>query len=153
MPFEFPKHPLSDRRDPFKDPEGRNPYADEAPATPVSENPYATSVDSSGVSYQPGQHQVSYAHRGPLVFWYGLAGLATSLAGAAGVATATVGARGGAASAALPLSGGLALLACRALLVRLVDERPRFAPCRRARCTLKAGRKPAAATGWPVSDC
>jgi hypothetical protein len=110
MPFEYPKHPLSDRRNPFKDQDGRNPFADAAPVPPPSDNPYAASVDSSGVSYQPSQHQISYAHRGPLVYWFGLIGLVTSLAGAAGVATATVGAVGGTASTALPLSGGLALL-------------------------------------------
>ena len=53
MPFEYPKHPNTGRRDPFRDEQGDNPFADDGPEAEVSENPYGVSVSQTGPTFRP----------------------------------------------------------------------------------------------------
>jgi hypothetical protein len=80
--FRYPDHPNTNRVDPFRDPDGRNPFADpEAGQSSVSENPYAVSAEAKPQDYQPEGYVANQRGRGRLLLTTGVAGfLATALA-------------------------------------------------------------------------
>jgi len=85
MPFEYPKHPNANHRNPLRDDGGSNPFADEGPDEASSDNPYAASSQASGVSYRPRDYETTLTSRGRLVLWLGAIGLFNSVLGATGV--------------------------------------------------------------------
>jgi len=86
MTFEYPEHPNTNRKDPFRDEDGKNPFADETSAdVDAPANPYAASGEATGVSCRPEDYETILPHRGRLTFWLGLMGLATSALGGSGV--------------------------------------------------------------------
>jgi hypothetical protein len=80
--FRYPDHPNTNRVDPFRDPDGKNPFADpEAEQSPGSENPYAVSAEAKPQAYQPEGYVVSQRGRGRLLLTMSVWGfLATGLA-------------------------------------------------------------------------
>lgn len=108
MPFQYPRNPLSDRPNPFQD--GRNPFADDVVAAQLADDPYVASPAPSGVSYQPGDHEVSYSHRGRLIIWLATLGLLGTALGLLSTAATFLYGFWLAADAALPsLVAGLVL--------------------------------------------
>ena len=113
MPFEYPKHPNTGRRDPFRDEQGDNPFADDGPEADVSEDPYAVSASETasalrtGPTYRPNNFETTLPHRGGRVFQLGRIGLALSVLGAVGVATCI----------AFPEASGLWVVLSAALLL------------------------------------
>jgi hypothetical protein len=85
MPFEYPAHPNTNRKDPFQDELGRNPFGDEGPPGPASDDPYSVPAADSGPSYHPDEFETTLGHRSGVVLWLGGLGLAGSALGAAGV--------------------------------------------------------------------
>lgn len=82
--FKYPEHPLSNRGDPFRDEQGQNPFADEAPpASAPSANPYAPTGAGDQPAYRP-EYEATLPHRGRIVFRLGLWGCLGTLLGAAG---------------------------------------------------------------------
>jgi hypothetical protein len=86
MPFQYPKHPRSELRDPFHDERGRNPFADagDTPA-PVADDPYAAPATSDGVAQRPDAHLPIYPQRGRLVLRLGGVGLLAAVLGTCGM--------------------------------------------------------------------
>jgi hypothetical protein len=82
MGFKYPEHPNTNRKDPFRDKDGRNPYAEEQPAGQPSDNPYEASATDEGATYRV-ECETTLPHRGGLVYWLGTVGLASSALGAA----------------------------------------------------------------------
>lgn len=81
-PFEFPRHPLSDKTDPFVDAEGQNPFRDDG-AVGVPESAAASPYD---VHQTPGsepayrvQYETVLRSRGPLLLWLGGGSLGASV--------------------------------------------------------------------------
>ncbi len=107
MPFEYPKHPNTGRRDPFRDEQGDNPFADDGPEAEVSENPYGVSVSPTGPTFRPDDFETTLPHRAGRVFVLGGIGLAMSVLGAAGVTTCV----------AIPEASGLWVTLSAALLL------------------------------------
>lgn len=87
MPFEYPEHPNTGRKDPFRDEQGDNPFADDGPEAEVSEDPYAVSVSEAGRTFQLDDFATTLPDRGRRVFVLGITGLVLSVFGAAGVTT------------------------------------------------------------------
>ncbi len=85
MPFEYPKHPTSNHRNPLRDDGESNPFAEEGPDEAVSDDPYAAPAQASGFSYRPRGYETMLTSRGRVVFWLGAIGLAISALGATGV--------------------------------------------------------------------
>jgi hypothetical protein len=82
--FKYPEHPLSNRGDPFRDEQGKNPFADEAPpASAPSANPYVPTGAGNQPTYRP-EYEATLSHRGRLVFRLGLWGFLGTLLGAGG---------------------------------------------------------------------
>ncbi len=91
MTFEYPKHPNTDRKDPFRDEGGKNPFADEdSPDVEIPTSPYAASVEATGVTYRPENYETILPHRGRSVSWLGTVGLASSLLGGSGAVLSLV---------------------------------------------------------------
>ena len=86
MPFQYPKHPRSDLRDPFRDEQGRNPFADAGDELPVSADPYAAPATADRATPPADVHLPVYPHHGPLVQWLGAVGLVAGVVGAGGMA-------------------------------------------------------------------
>jgi len=84
MPFEYPKHPKTNHRNPLRDESGDNPFVDEGADEDAGENPYAASAEASGVSYRPEGYETTLVSRGRLVFWLGAIGLSGSAIGTTG---------------------------------------------------------------------
>jgi hypothetical protein len=82
MTFRYPQHPNSDRVDPFRDEDGRNPFADADPGDPSpTSNVYQASADGQPASYRPVEHVTSQRARGrPLLLLASLGFVATTLA-------------------------------------------------------------------------
>jgi len=80
--FRYPDHPNTNRVDPFRDPDGRNPFADpEAVQGAVPENPYAVSAETAPLSYRPEDYVANQRGRGRLLLTMGVLGfLGTALA-------------------------------------------------------------------------
>lgn len=79
----FPKNPLRERPDPFRDPQGRNPFSDGSPPAPApGENPYAASATVAGAASPPGAYEPWLPSRGGTVLTYGILGLTLSGLGA-----------------------------------------------------------------------
>ncbi len=108
MPFEYPKHPNTNRKDPFHDEEGRNLFADEGPESEVSDNPYGVSGQDGGRTFQTGEFETVFAHRGGRVFGLGIMGAIMSALGAAGTIACVLSPSG--AGSLLSLSAGLLIL-------------------------------------------
>ena len=87
MPFEYPEHPNTGRRDPFQDEQGDNAFADDGPEAEVSDNPYGVSSSPTGRTFRPDQFETTLPHRGGRVFALGNIGLVLSVLGAVGVTT------------------------------------------------------------------
>jgi hypothetical protein len=110
MPFEFPAHPNTDRKDPFHDEFGRNPFGDDGVPGAASDNPYGVPAESGGgLSYHPDDYQTTLGHRGRTVFGLGSLGLVCSALGTAGMV----------ACLAAPQSASRLLLGLTAILVLL----------------------------------
>lgn len=99
MAFDFPKHPNSDRENPFVGDDGTNPFSESTFADPESAsntdtntdpNLYSGSSDVSGVTHAVDDFVQTMSHRGGRVFSLGLFGLLASLLGVAGVLSAIV---------------------------------------------------------------
>lgn len=89
MAFDYPKHPLSDRQDPFKDQQGKNPFGDDEPieAAPADDNAFAS---TGGPSYREAGFETTLQPRGHSVFALGVIGLSTSVIGGGGLLLALV---------------------------------------------------------------
>lgn len=85
MPFEYPKHPNTNRNNPLRGDDGSNPFADEGPDEAAADNPFAASIHASGASYRPRDYETTLTSRGRLVFCLGAIGFFSSALGGAGV--------------------------------------------------------------------
>lgn len=91
MAFQYPQHPRSDYHNPFQDGDGKNPFADEAPAPATSDNPYAASARATDTVQPADAYEPIYAHRGGLILRGGAAGAASSLLGTLGFVAGLIG--------------------------------------------------------------
>jgi hypothetical protein len=108
MTFEYPENPITNRKDPFRDEGGKNPFADEQlPDVDSPASPYAASAEATGVSYRPEDYETILPHRGRLVFWLGATGLASSVLGGMGVVLLLV---------ASPNTAGIGISLCAIML-------------------------------------
>jgi len=89
MAFNYPKHPLSDRHDPFKDERGKNPFGDDEPndAQPIDDNAFAS---TGGASYRETGFQATLEPRSHSVFGLGVIGVSTAVIGGGGLLLALV---------------------------------------------------------------
>ena len=108
MSFEYPNHPNTGRKDPFQDEEGRNPFADEGPEAETSENPYGVTGQDAGPTFQAGEFETVFPHRGGRIFGLGILGAIMSSLGAAGTIACALSPSGG--GSLLTLSAGMLIL-------------------------------------------
>jgi hypothetical protein len=87
MSFRFPEHPNTNRTDPFRDDQGRNPFAEGPSADeqqPVAANPY-TSGQASRNSYVPTGYEQTERSRGKLLIVIATVGCGFSALAAASI--------------------------------------------------------------------
>jgi hypothetical protein len=108
MAFEYPKHPNTGRKDPFRDENGQNPFSDEGPEAEISDNPYGVVNQDTGPVFQTGEFETQYPHRGGRVLALGVSGAALSALGAVGTIAAAFSPSG--AGMVLPLVAGMLIL-------------------------------------------
>ncbi len=88
MAFRYPEHPNTNRVDPFRDEQGRNPFADADADTETarpSENPYTPSEQTQSHSYQPGGYVTNEPGRGRLLFLMSSLGFVATAMAAGGM--------------------------------------------------------------------
>ena len=68
MTFECPETRITNRKDPFRDEDGKNPFADEQlPDVDASASPDAASAEATGVTYRPEDYETILPHRDLLI--------------------------------------------------------------------------------------
>ncbi len=84
--FKFPLNPNADRKTPFEDGQGANPFGDDAALASDADtsesaepNPYAAAEPNAVQPYRPGDFETFLPNRGVLVWWLGLIGFCIQL--------------------------------------------------------------------------
>ena len=84
--FKFPQNPNADRKNPFEDGQGANPFGDAAASASDTDsqeaaesNPYAAAESSNVQPYRPGDFETFLPNRGAWVWWLGMVGCCIQL--------------------------------------------------------------------------
>ena len=91
--FEFPKNPGTDRKSPFVDERGGNPFSDgiAAPAEAITENAFAPPADASGRSHTPGDYEATMVPHAKRALGLAITGLLLSGVGVLGAGLSMLG--------------------------------------------------------------
>ena len=144
MSFRYPDHPNTNRTDPFRDEQGRNPFADPEDATPdTGANPYAATDRAGEGCYRPGGYERTVPYRAWLLI-PALSGCVMAILGAAGVVAAFITDAGG----GLQLHAAALLFGAAASVSAWLLARNDLAALRAGAMRTREGTNPRVAMRW-----